>query len=207
MNKKLIQKYNEVSEPGSFSGFATFYHALTPDQKKKATKTELKKWFQKQESNTFHYPRKTRFPRNQVVVGGIDKTWQADLAVFDNIVEYNDGFRYVSVVIDVISKYTEPMKKKDAKNNEGLSGKNSPVLGALTIIGHIENVKILVFSVTGFFVSIFVGFTCYEMFNLFKFCNQVGKRSEPIYETVQTKPRSLFEGWVKKNPKTAILHL
>jgi hypothetical protein len=103
MNKKIIQIYNTIAEPGSFSGFETFYHALSPEQKKKTTKSELKKWFQKQESYTFHYPRKTRFPRNQVVVGGIDKTWQADLAVFDNISEYNEGYKYVLVVIDVFS--------------------------------------------------------------------------------------------------------
>jgi len=120
MNKKIIQKYNTIAEPGSFSGFETFYHALSPEQKKKTTKSELKKWFQKQESYTFHYPRKTRFPRNQVVVGGIDKTWQADLAVFDNISEYNEGYKYVLVVIDVFSKFlfAKPMKKKDAKSTK-----------------------------------------------------------------------------------------
>ena len=73
MNKKVSQKFDNPSEPGSFSGFETFYHALSPEQKKRVKRSVLKTWLQKKESYTFHYPRRVKYPRNQVVVGGIDQ--------------------------------------------------------------------------------------------------------------------------------------
>ena len=114
---KITQKYTNPSQPGSFSGLESFYRALTQNEKKAIPKSKIKKWLQGQESYTFHYPRKSRFKRNQIIVGGIDKTWQADLADFQNVSKDNDGFRYVLVVIDVFSKFVwvELLKNKTAQ--------------------------------------------------------------------------------------------
>ena len=118
MNEKVIQKYIDPSQPGSFSGLETFYRALEPSQKKLVSKPQIKNWLQSQNSYTFHYPRKFKYERNQLVVGGIDRTWQADLADFQNIARYNDNFKYVLVVIDVLSKFVfvVPIKNKTSKS-------------------------------------------------------------------------------------------
>ena len=121
---KITQKYTNPSHPGSFSGLESFYRALTPTEKKSIPKNSLKKWLQGQESYTFHYPRKSKFKRNQIIVGGIDKTWQADLADFQKISKQNDDYKYLLVVIDVFSKFVwvEVLKNKTAqKVLEGFS--------------------------------------------------------------------------------------
>ena len=118
MNEKVVQNYIDPSQPGSFSGLETFYRALKPSQRKLVTKPQIQNWLKTQNSYTYHYPCRIKFERNQVVVGGIDKTWQADLADFQNVAKFNDNFKYVLVVIDVFSKYvfTVPIKNKTAKS-------------------------------------------------------------------------------------------
>ena len=80
-------------------------------------KDQLRKWLQAQEGYTLHYPNLSKFPRNRIVVNGIDNLWQADLADFQNISEYNDGYNYLLVCIDVFSKclMVEKLQDKNAK--------------------------------------------------------------------------------------------
>ena len=40
-----------------------------------------------------------------IVVAGIDDQWSADIMDMVKFSKYNDGFAYVLVVIDVLSKY------------------------------------------------------------------------------------------------------
>ena len=48
----------------------------------------------------------------------IDDVWEADLLQLTTIKDYNDGYNYILVVIDVLSKYAwvEPIKDKTARN-------------------------------------------------------------------------------------------
>jgi hypothetical protein len=114
--KKIQNLYLDPSQPGSYSGLETFFHALK-NQKKKVDKDKLRKWLQAQEGYTLHYPNLSKFPRNRIVVNGIDNLWQADLADFQNISEYNDGYNYLLICIDVFSKYlmVEKLMDKNAK--------------------------------------------------------------------------------------------
>ena len=116
MNKKIQNLYLDPSQPGSYSGLGTFSRALK-SQKKKVDNIKLLKWLQAQEGYTLHYPNLSKFPRNRIVVNGIDNLWQADLADFQNISEYNDGFNYLLICIDVFSKHlmVEKIKDKNAK--------------------------------------------------------------------------------------------
>ena len=49
-------------------------------------------------------------------MGGIDEQWQMDLADMQSLKQYNDGYRYLLVCIDVFSKYAwiVPIKSKTA---------------------------------------------------------------------------------------------
>jgi hypothetical protein len=91
MNQKIKNLYLNPSQPGSFAGLETFFRALKK-QKKKVDKEKLLQWLQSQEGYTLHYPNLAKFSRNRVIVNGIDKLWQADLADVQNISEYNDNF-------------------------------------------------------------------------------------------------------------------
>ena len=52
--------------------------------------------------------------QERVIVGGIDEQWQMDLADMQSLKQYNDGYRYLLVCIDVFSKYAwiVPIKSK-----------------------------------------------------------------------------------------------
>ena len=53
-----------------------------------------------------------------MIVGGIDKEWEADLVVMDSLSYENNGYKHILTVIDVLSKYVwvEPLKTKSGEN-------------------------------------------------------------------------------------------
>ena len=67
-----------------------------------------------QDTYTLHKPARRNFKRNRIIVGGIDEQWQMDLADMQSLKQYNDGYRYLLVCIDVFSKYAwiVPIKSK-----------------------------------------------------------------------------------------------
>ena len=52
-----------------------------------------------------HKPVRRKFPKRKVFVKGIDDTWAADLVEMGSFEEWNEGVRYLLMVIDVFSKY------------------------------------------------------------------------------------------------------
>ena len=61
-----------------------------------------------------HKPIKRKFTKRRVFVNGIDKIWAADLADMTALSEYNEGYRFLLLVIDIFSKYgwIIPLKNK-----------------------------------------------------------------------------------------------
>ena len=65
-----------------------------------------------------HKPVKRKFPKRKVFVSGIDDTWAADLVEMGSFSEWNEGVRYLLMVIDVFSKYGWI---RTLKNKKGIS--------------------------------------------------------------------------------------
>ena len=61
-----------------------------------------------------HRPIKRKFKKRRVIVNGIDKIWAADLADMTAFKDYNDGYKFLLLVIDTFSKYGYliPLKNK-----------------------------------------------------------------------------------------------
>ena len=61
-----------------------------------------------------HRPIKRKFKKRRVIVNGIDKIWAADLADMTAFKDYNDGYTFLLLVIDIFSKYGYliPLKNK-----------------------------------------------------------------------------------------------
>ena len=61
-----------------------------------------------------HKPVKRKFNKRRVMVSGIDKIWAADLADMKAFKDYNDGYTFLLLVIDIFSKYgwVIPLKNK-----------------------------------------------------------------------------------------------
>ena len=65
-------------------------------------------------ANELHKPVKRKFQKRKVFVKGIDDTWAADLVEMGSLSEWNEGVRYLLMVIDVFSKFgwIQMMKNK-----------------------------------------------------------------------------------------------
>ena len=81
---------------------------------KKLKLKQVQDWLEKQETYTLHKPAAKSYPRNRVVVSGKDDQFQADLVDLSSISKYNNGYRYLLTVIDILSKYAFaiPLKTK-----------------------------------------------------------------------------------------------
>ncbi|KAL3095212.1 hypothetical protein niasHT_020363 [Heterodera trifolii] len=55
-----------------------------------------------------------RFPRLKTIPSGFHTDWQCDLCIFDQLKEHNDGYKYLLVCIDVLSRmiFSAPAKSK-----------------------------------------------------------------------------------------------
>lgn len=85
--------------------------------------------------NEIHKTARKNFIRRPVVLKGIDDLWQADLIDFQNLKLFNNGFRFILVVLDCFTKFTWtiPVKTKTkseiacAFNNILVATKRKPV--------------------------------------------------------------------------------
>lgn len=113
--EELKSAYLDPANPGSYGGVNKLYQAIR-DQG--VTLNETKKFLETQESYVKHRDQRKKFPRNQTIVGGIDKQWQADLADMQTLSSQNDNNRYILTVIDCFSRFAwaVPVKTKSAKD-------------------------------------------------------------------------------------------
>ena len=115
-NQILEEIYNDASQPGSLSGLENFYRVLK-SKKIKIKRPELKNWLSTQNVYTRHKPIVKQFPRNQVIIRGIDDLWQIDLADLQKISKFNDNNRYLVTCIDVFSKFAWVVPIKNKKSD------------------------------------------------------------------------------------------
>ena len=105
--------YFDPVNPGSLGG---------KNRLKQQVGKDPTKWLQTQNIYGLYKPARRNFRRRKYVVKGIDALWQADLADMASLTEWNEGFKYVLIVIDVFSKYVwaRPVKTKTANEVLGV---------------------------------------------------------------------------------------
>ena len=99
VDEDLKSVYYDPKRPGSFGGIESLYRDVKQEEKFKLSRKQISDWLL---SKTLGG---RNFRRNRVIVGGIDEEWQMDLADMQSLKQYNDGYRYLHVCIDVFSKY------------------------------------------------------------------------------------------------------
>ena len=111
MDEYLSSVYYHPKRAG---GLDRLYKDVRKEGKFEISRVEIKKWLMKQGTYKLHKPMRRNFKRNRVIVGGIDRQWQMDLADMQSMQKFNDGYRYLLVCIDVFSKYAwvVPLKNK-----------------------------------------------------------------------------------------------
>lgn len=113
MYKALENIYYDPTNSACFAGSGPVLRKTKSKYKARQTKD----WLLTQDAYTLHTQKRKRYPRNKYIVNNIDDLWQADLAVFKNISQYNNGIKYLMIVIDVFSKYgwIRPLRRKTGK--------------------------------------------------------------------------------------------
>lgn len=110
----LRKIYFDPSHPGSFSGPQKLYKVAKDEGKYNIGMHRIRTFLHNQESYSLHKPVRRRFQRNHVVSAGIDDLWEADLFDMSKFQKWNEGIRYIILVIDTLSKYVwlRPLKQK-----------------------------------------------------------------------------------------------
>jgi len=105
--------YYNTDSPACYSGVdAVFREALVycPTIKR----ADVYDWLRRQRTYTLYRPTARKFPRLRTIPTGLNTDWQADLTMFNALKDYNDGYRYILVCVDVLSRmiYAEPVLQK-----------------------------------------------------------------------------------------------
>lgn len=114
----LIKKlYFDLESPGTFAGVEKVFteaHRINP----KITRNDVRKYLQTQDTYTIYKPKRTRFKRLATIPTGLHTHWQCDLAIFDNLYKNNDGYKYLLVAVDVLSRriFVAPVRSKSTKD-------------------------------------------------------------------------------------------
>ena len=109
--------YYDPSHPGSYSGLDKLYREIKREGRYHIKRKELKEWLKSQETYGLYHQVRRRFKRPQVMVAGVGIQADADLMDMTQLSKYNDGVKYVLVVIDDFSRrvWTRPLKSKNGK--------------------------------------------------------------------------------------------
>ncbi|XP_018370163.1 PREDICTED: uncharacterized protein LOC108765815 [Trachymyrmex cornetzi] len=102
--------YYDPSHNAGYSAVDNLTRADNPN----FSRGEVVRWLESQEAYTLHRLLRRKFPRLHYNVTNIDDVWEADLIELRNLKSYNDGYSYLLVIIDVLSKYVwvEPLRDK-----------------------------------------------------------------------------------------------
>ena len=113
--KTLENIFHDPAHPASYSNVRYLTRAVLD---RRIAKKNILPWLESQDSYTLHRPVRYRFPRRMYNVSNVDDVWEADLADLRSIDTYNDGYAYLLVVIDVLSKYAwvEALQDKTSSN-------------------------------------------------------------------------------------------
>jgi hypothetical protein len=108
--------YFDISKPGAYGGLNNFYKQVIKAGRGDLSSSQVTKWLQGQEAYSLHKPVKKRFQHRRVLVESIDEQWDSDLISLITFAQYNEGFKYILLCVDTLSKYIwlEPIKSKTA---------------------------------------------------------------------------------------------
>lgn len=110
----MEQIYSDPKAPGSFGGVEKLRRSVKKLKNIELKQNEVQEWLKKKDTYTKYRTARRKFKRNPIIAGHIDAQWQGDLAEVGNLASYNDGIRYLLILIDIVSKFVwvEPLSSK-----------------------------------------------------------------------------------------------
>lgn len=113
IGNRLKNIYYNLESSASYSTVEKLYQAVN----KEISKEKIKKWLRGELAYTLHKPRRINFKRNFYEIYSINEMFQADLIDLVSLGDQNDGYKYLLLVIDCLSRFVRvrPLKSKTAK--------------------------------------------------------------------------------------------
>ena len=140
----LSDYYFDTKSPVAFTSPLALYR----EAKKRypsLTFRQVKTWLQSKDTYTLHKPVRYNFPRNRVIVTGIDDQWQSDLVDNSSLARFNKGYKFLLTCIDVFSKFAlvVPLKNKSRETlvNEFLNRNFQSFLKEHPFLHHKQRIK------------------------------------------------------------------
>lgn len=115
-NEEIVKNaYENLNSVSCYSGIDSVYREAKK-QNPKLTKKDVENALVKIKSFSLHKPRRIRFKRLKTIPIGYMTHMQADLADFQRVSAHNDGYRYLLVCVDVLSRqiYVAPVHSKSS---------------------------------------------------------------------------------------------
>uniref|UniRef100_A0A669DYD4 Integrase catalytic domain-containing protein n=1 Tax=Oreochromis niloticus TaxID=8128 RepID=A0A669DYD4_ORENI len=105
MENTMYKIYHDPAHPAGLASLNKLRIATAEAIGVKPSLSQVKHYLERDDTYTLHKPARIHFPRNRVLVNGIDKQFQADLVDMSEYMTDNDNVRYLLTCIDVFSKY------------------------------------------------------------------------------------------------------
>lgn len=112
--KQILDKlYKDIHSPVSFTTVEPLWKEARK-QRRDIARNDVQKYLESQRTYTLHRRAVRRYPRMVTLAPGLHTEWQADLADFQRLSKENQGFKYLLVCIDTLSRqlFAEPVKSK-----------------------------------------------------------------------------------------------
>ena len=90
----LSNYYFNTKSPVAFTSPSALYREAKKSYLS-LTFRQVKIWLQSKDTYTLHKPVQYNFPRNRVIVTGIDDQWQADLVDISSLARFNKGYKFL----------------------------------------------------------------------------------------------------------------
>ena len=121
MNKEketyLKSIYFDPAHPASYTGVDKLHRFVKDEKKYNISRGLVKRWLSAQQTYTNHRQVRRNFKRRRVIVSTKHMQWDGDTI---NMVRYekaNDGFRYILLLIDILSRFVWTVPLKNLKGN------------------------------------------------------------------------------------------
>ena len=113
-NEYLENIYYNPAHPASYSGAQKLYRFVKKEGKHELSLKQIKEWLSSQETYTVYKSYPLKYATQKILPYKRDLLWDSDLADFQAVSNYNDGYNFVCVIIDIFSRYlwAKPIHRK-----------------------------------------------------------------------------------------------
>ena len=112
---EIRRAYYDLDSPAAYGGVDKVLKQVRR-KIKDTNRRDVINYLQHERTYTLHKPSRKRYKRLKTIPTGLNSHWQCDLCIFDKIKAKNDGYPYLLVCIDVLSRkiYVSPSKSKSS---------------------------------------------------------------------------------------------